>query len=331
MGVTPARARELIDRFSDRRVLVLGDVMLDHYIWGEASRISPEAPVPVVGVSRESSRLGGAANVAHNVRTLGGRPSLLAVIGDDPAGELLRAELTARDIAPDQLVIDPQRPTIKKTRIIARSQQIVRIDRERAGDVDGSVFDQLSQRIADALAQCEAIVISDYGKGVISGPLLARWLPAFVSSGLPVCVDPKETHFHSYRGVTVLTPNVSEASFAAGRRIRDEATLEAVGRELVARLEAQALLITRGEAGMSLFPRTGARIDIPAVGRDVYDVTGAGDTVVATLALGLAAGGTLAEATWLANHAAGRAIRELGTAAVTRQEIWTSLNHEPHS
>jgi D-glycero-beta-D-manno-heptose-7-phosphate kinase len=327
MTATAARIQGLLDRFAGRRILVLGDVMLDHYIWGEAGRISPEAPVPVVNVRRESSRLGGAANVANNVKALGGEPILLGIVGRDETARALQAELVKRGISPETLVVDDARPTIKKTRVIARSQQIVRIDREAAGDVEGELLDRLSERIASALERIDGIVISDYGKGVISGPLLAQWLQPFVTSGKPVCVDPKETHFHSYKRVTILTPNVSEASFAASRRIRDQASLEAAGRALLAQLEARALLITRGEEGMSLFEPDRPRLDIPAVGREVYDVTGAGDTVVATLALGLAAGASREEATRLANHAAGQVIRDLGTATVTRDEILESWNH----
>jgi rfaE bifunctional protein kinase chain/domain len=319
-----APARELLDRFAGRRVLILGDAMLDHYIWGECGRISPEAPIPVVTVRDESSRLGGAANVAHNVRTLGGEPLLLSVIGQDETGRQLRQALEGERIGTEQLVVDPGRPTVRKTRIIARSQQVVRIDRERTDELGGAVLEALSERIAAALERAQAIVISDYGKGVICAPLLERWLERFNRSGLPVCVDPKETHFHSYRGVTVLTPNLGEASFASGTRIRDEATLETAGRLLLSRLEARHLLITRGEEGMSLFTAGRPRLDIAAVGREVYDVTGAGDTVVGTLALALAAGASMEDATRLANHAAGCVIRELGTSAVTREEILAS-------
>jgi len=318
------RAQRLLAAFPGRRVLVLGDAMLDHYIWGEAGRISPEAPVPVVSVRRESSRLGGAANVAHNIRALGGEPVLHSVIGEDDAGRSLCYELERRGIGTGSLVLDPGRPTVKKTRVIARSQQIVRIDREEVREVDGAVLDALSARLEAALPQADAIVVSDYGKGVISRPLLERWLPRFNASRAPVCVDPKETHFHSYRRVTVLTPNLGEASFAAGRRICDEVSLEEAGRLLLQQLEASYLLITRGEDGMSLFRRDGPRLDIPAVGREVYDVTGAGDTVVGTLALALAAGASMEDATCLANHAAGHVIRELGTATVSREEILES-------
>lgn len=317
-------AAELLERFPGRAVLVIGDAMLDHYIWGEASRISPEAPVPVIGVRSESSRLGGAANVAHNVLALDGAPHLVAVIGGDESGERLRATLAQHGIPTDHLVVDPKRITSRKTRVIARSQQIVRIDREDRAEITGPILEALSARIATLLDRVQAVVISDYGKGVISKPFIDRWLPEFRTRHLPVCVDPKETHFHNYRGVTVLTPNVSEAAFASGRPIRDEASLEEAGRRLLDMLAADFLLITRGEAGMALFGRDGSLLRIPAVGSEVYDVTGAGDTVVAVVGLGLAAGLSMADATRLANHAAGRVIRELGTSTTTRAEILAS-------
>jgi len=318
------RVPELLGRFPGRRVLVLGDAMLDRYIWGEVARISPEAPVPVVSVGSESLRLGGAANVAHNIRALGGEPILVAVTGEDEGGRSLRRGLEERGISTAHLVVAPDRPTVEKTRVIARHQQVVRIDREEIRDVEGPAREALGAQLAAALPRVEAIVISDYGKGVISASLLDQWLPRFRTAGPPVCVDPKETHFHSYRRVTVLTPNLAEASFAAGHRIRDLASLDAVGRTLLEQLDADHLLITRGEEGMSLFARGGARVDIPSVGREVYDVTGAGDTVVGTLALALAAGGSMEEATRLANHAAGHVIREVGTATVAREELLES-------
>ncbi len=319
------RLSEQIERMAGRTVLVLGDAMLDHYIWGDALRISPEAPVPVVKVERESQRLGGAANVAHNIASLGSTPLLVAVTGTDQGAQLLRAALTRRKIDASHLVADPNRPTIRKTRIIARSQQVVRIDREEVAELDDVLFEQVAAAIEALLPRAEAVLISDYGKGMISQRLLALLLPRFRARRLPVCVDPKETHFHSYRQVTVLTPNMKEAAFAAGQPIRDGRSLEEVGRRLLAGLEAESLLITRGEDGMALFRPDQETLHIPSVGRDVYDVTGAGDTVVSTLAVGLAAGLPLPDATILANHAAGRVIRELGTATTTRAEIAESL------
>jgi len=314
-----------LSRFAGRRILILGDAMLDHYIWGDVSRISPEAPVPVVKVQRESQRLGGAANVAANIKALGGRPLLVAVIGRDLGGRQLGHVLRRRRIPTEHLVVSTTLPTIKKTRVIARSQQVVRIDREDVRETDGELCDALSRRISAALPGADAVLISDYGKGAISRQLLEIWLPRFRRRGLPVCVDPKETHFHRYERVTVLTPNLKEASFAAGSPIRDAASLEEAGRRLLRRLRAENLLITRGEDGMSLFRSRRPTLHIPSVAREVYDVTGAGDTVVSTLAVGLAAGLSVEEATRVANHAAGLVVRELGTATTTVPEILASL------
>jgi rfaE bifunctional protein kinase chain/domain len=318
---------DYLDRFSGHKVLVIGDAMLDNYIWGETTRISPEAPVPVVGVKRESARLGGAANVADNIRALGGEPLLVAVIGDDEGGRQLREAFHRRGITDDHLVCDTTRPTVKKTRVIARNQQVVRIDREILGPLMTETVDKLSAKIEVVLPQVEGVLISDYGKGVIGNRLLERWLPAFRERKLPVCVDPKETHFHSYKQVTVLTPNAKEASFAAGQPITDSATLETAGRRLLESLQSDALLITRGEDGMSLMQDQTETIHIPSVGRHVYDVTGAGDTVVSTLAMALAAGVPLSAATELANHAAGRVIGELGTATASCEQILESIRH----
>jgi rfaE bifunctional protein kinase chain/domain len=314
-----------LSRFAGRRILIIGDAMLDHYIWGDVSRISPEAPVPVVKVQRESQRLGGAANVAANVKALGARPMLVAVIGRDLGGRQLGHVLRQRRIPTEHLAVSPTLPTIKKTRVIARSQQVVRIDREDVRETDGELCDALTQRITAALPAAEAVLISDYGKGVISRQLLEIWLPRFRRRGLPVCVDPKETHFHRYQRVTVLTPNLKEASFAAGSPIRDTASLEEAGRRLLRGLRADSLLITRGEEGMSLFRARRKTLHIPSVAREVYDVTGAGDTVVSTLAVGLAAGLAIEDATRVANHAAGLVVRELGTATTTVPEIAASL------
>jgi D-beta-D-heptose 7-phosphate kinase/D-beta-D-heptose 1-phosphate adenosyltransferase len=315
-----------LSRFAGRRILIIGDAMLDHYIWGDVSRISPEAPVPVVKVQRESQRLGGAANVAHNVRALGGRPALVAVIGRDQGGRQLGRVLRERRIPTEHLFVSATLPTILKTRVIARSQQVVRIDREDVHETDGELCDALSQRIAAALPSAEAVLISDYGKGAISRRLLETWLPRFRQAGLPVCVDPKETHFHRYLRVTVLTPNLKEASFAAGHPICDAESLEEAGRRLLRGLRAEKLLITRGEEGMSLFRVRRKTLHIPSVASEVYDVTGAGDTVVSALALGLAAGLAIEDATRVANHAAGLVIRELGTATTAVAEILASMN-----
>lgn len=323
------RLHAQLERLRGQPVVVLGDVMLDHYIWGEASRISPEAPVPVVKVHRESYRLGGAANVAPNIKSLGGEPILISVVGRDENGERLRHGLEKLGISTEHLLVDSGRPTVKKTRVIARGQQVVRIDREEIHELDDALMEAISGRIAAVLPRTKGVLISDYGKGVISGRLLEQWLPSFRKAGIPVCVDPKESHFHSYRQVTILTPNLKEAAFAAGRPIVDRATLEQVGQRLLRSLEAENLLITRGEEGMSLFRSHAPTLHIPSVERDVYDVTGAGDTVVSALAIALAAGLAVEDATRLANHAAGRVVRELGTVTTTIEEILESLRSNP--
>lgn len=325
VSLSATRLRDLLDAFSGRRVLVLGDLMLDRYLWGNVTRISPEAPVPVVDVTSETIRLGGAANVANNVQQLGARPVLVGVVGADHAARLLAEELARHGVAADGLVTDTDRPTSIKTRIVARSQQVVRADQESREEVLPEIVGRLVAACRarfDGLAAC---IISDYGKGVITAALLEALLPELRRAGVPVCVDPKETHFFSYRGVSVITPNLLEAGVAWGRALRSEELLDQAGRELRQRLESDAVLITRGEKGMSLFRADRPRLDLPTVAREVYDVTGAGDTVVSTYAVALAAGADHPEAALISNHAAGIVVREVGTAAATREQIHASF------
>jgi D-beta-D-heptose 7-phosphate kinase/D-beta-D-heptose 1-phosphate adenosyltransferase len=317
--------RALVARFAGRRVAVLGDLMLDRYLWGRVDRISPEAPVPVVDVERESFTLGGAGNVAVNLRALGGAPVLLGVVGEDAAGGELRDALAERGVPPDAVVADASRPTTVKTRIVAHAQQVVRFDRESRADLGGPARDALLAAMERILPACEALVVSDYGKGVIHPATLERALGLARARGIPVCVDPKESHIDHYRGVGILTPNQHEAGWAQGRRIVDEPSLLAVGHGLRERLDAEAVLVTRGAQGMSLFERGGRVTHIPTVAREVYDVTGAGDTVVSVVALALAAGADYPSACVTANHAAGIVIREVGTAACTPDQLLASL------
>jgi D-beta-D-heptose 7-phosphate kinase/D-beta-D-heptose 1-phosphate adenosyltransferase len=321
------RVQEILDGFEGRRVLVLGDVMLDRYLWGRGVRISPEAPVPIVETRDQTHRLGGAANVARNIAVMGGRPRLVGVIGSDPEGEILGSVMKDAGLSADGLVVDEGRPTTLKTRVVARGQQIVRADRESRHEIRGEILDAITALMLDWTA--DAVIVSDYGKGVITGSLLERILPHWREKGLHVCVDPKETHLMSYRGVTLITPNQSEAGFAYGRRIHDMRTLEEVGLGLLRHLETDAVLMTRGEEGMSLFSRGGRVQRFPTGGTEVFDVTGAGDTVVSSFALALSAKATFEEATILSNHAAGCVIREVGTAAATREEILASFRDEP--
>ena len=322
----PAALRAVVSRFAGRRLAVLGDCMLDRYLWGRVDRISPEAPVPVVEIERESTTLGGAGNVAANLAALGASPVVLGIVGADAAGRELRQALATRGVVTDGVIEDPSRPTTVKTRIVAHAQQVVRADRESRADIDGDVLERLLDALAHVLTACEGLVISDYGKGVVNPRTLAAALGAARAGNIPVSVDPKESHIEAYRGVSILTPNQHEAGWAQGLRVRDESTLMEVGWGLQRRLDVAAVLITRGAEGMSLFERGGRYTHLPTVAREVYDVTGAGDTVVSVVALALAAGANYPEACLLANHAAGLVIREVGTATCSPEALLASLN-----
>jgi D-beta-D-heptose 7-phosphate kinase/D-beta-D-heptose 1-phosphate adenosyltransferase len=324
-----AAARDLVSRFRGRRLAVFGDLMLDRYLWGRVERISPEAPVPVVSIDRESYSLGGAANVAHNLASLGAAPRLVGLVGDDAMGRALAEDLVARGVDVAGLVIDRARRTTVKTRVIAHQQQVVRTDEEDLHDVAGTAAAAIDDALDRALDGAEGVIVSDYGKGAITAAGLARLLARAKARRLPVSVDPKETHFFSYGGAAVLTPNVHEAGRSFGRTIKDEATLLAAGTGLREKLDADAMLITRGAEGMSLFERGGRVTHLPTVAREVYDVTGAGDTVVGTYALALACGAEPPLAAFLANHAAGLVIRHAGTAVTTADELLASLSAEP--
>jgi D-beta-D-heptose 7-phosphate kinase/D-beta-D-heptose 1-phosphate adenosyltransferase len=317
--------RAIVARFAGRRILVLGDLMLDRYLWGRVDRISPEAPVPVVEVERESLALGGAGNVAANLQALGAEPVLVAVVGEDDDGARLLETLTARGVATRGVVRDRSRPTTVKTRIVAHAQQVVRADREARADLSGAALDALLERLDAGLAGCEGMVVSDYGKGVITPRTLERALGSARRHRLTVSVDPKESHIDAYRGVSILTPNQHEAGYMQARRIVDDVSLREVGWGLQKRLDAEAVLVTRGPEGMSLFEKGGRYTDLPTVAREVYDVTGAGDTVVSVVAIALAAGADYPTASTLANHAAGVVIREVGTAACTPAQLLASL------
>ena len=322
-------ARSFIARFAGRRLLVLGDLMTDRYLWGRVERISPEAPVPVVSIDRETDSLGGSANVAHNLASLGARVELLGLVGADGAGTRLIEALAERGVDTRGVAVDKTRRTTVKTRVIAHQQQVVRTDEEDAQDAAGDAETRLLDAIARALPSAEALIVSDYGKGVITKATLDAALSLAKTRGVPVCVDPKETHFLSYVGASVLTPNVHEAGRAFGRPLRDRETLLEAGAVLRERLSADALLITRGPDGMSLFEKGGAVTHLPTVAREVFDVTGAGDTVVSVYALALAAGAPPPACAFLANHAAGLVIRHAGTAVTTAEELLASLAAEP--
>jgi D-beta-D-heptose 7-phosphate kinase/D-beta-D-heptose 1-phosphate adenosyltransferase len=319
MKVTPFR--ELLAAFPGQRVLIVGDVMLDEFIWGDVRRISPEAPVPVVEIQRRTYVPGGAANTAANVVSLGGVALLGGVVGRDHQAEQLGAALRQSGVEAEGLIGCDGRQTTTKTRILAHSQQVVRIDSEQRAPLSVAEEDRLLQWVETRLPGVGACVLSDYAKGVVSPRVAEHLIQMARQAGKPVVVDPKGTGYAKYRGATVVKPNVHEAERFAKQEITDESSLLEVGRQLAEVLDGSAVLITRGAQGMSLFRSGFSPAHIPAVAHNVFDVTGAGDTVISTLAMALAAGSTPEQATHLANRAASIVVGKVGTATVTLEEI----------
>lgn len=319
------RAEALAGAFEGKRIIALGDLMLDEFIWGRVRRISPEAPVPVVEVERQTLALGGAGNVVSNLVALGARAVPLGVVGDDRDAARLRSAFNELGVSADCLIADSSRPTTLKTRIIAHNQQVVRADRESRASITEEIENRVIAMFEKQVEAADALVVSDYNKGLLTSGVLGRALQLARARGLVVCLDPKLRNFAHYQPVTVITPNHQEAAEAAGVMIEDEESLIEAGRALLGSIDCRAVLVTRGEEGMTLFTDGGEVTNIPTVAREVYDVTGAGDTVVATLALALASGASLVEAAVLANHAAGVVVGKVGTASLTRDELLATI------
>ncbi len=317
--------QEILASAARCRIAVLGDVMLDEFIWGDVVRISPEAPVPVVNIQRESTRLGGAANVLANITALGASAKVIGVIGEDVAAQKLRDALRAQGERTEHtLIVDEARPTTMKTRIIARQQMVVRADREHREHVNGSVESRIIDAVKDAIANADALVVSDYDKGVVTRRILEETL-ALAYERIPVLVDPKIRNFDFYRPATLVTPNHHEALRLTNSEQDTDEGLQLAAREIRARLSCDAVLITRGERGMMLVESDGAPVSVETAAREVFDVTGAGDTVIATLATAMAAGASMKEAAVLANHAAGIVVGKLGTATASAEELINSF------
>jgi len=321
--LTKKRALEIIANFSQAGVLVVGDVMVDHFIWGNVSRISPEAPVPVVDVQKDSILLGGCANVLNNINAIGGRVYVAGVIGADNIGKKLLAELSDRKIETKGIVVKKDRPTTLKTRIVAHGQQMVRFDKENREPISQTSINKILEYVKSLRKKIGAVVISDYNKGVVSKELIQGIRKIVDDSDIVICLDPKQNNFSIYKGVHVITPNHYEVQRAVGMEINQNNNIEKLSELLIKKYAIPALLVTRGEEGMSLF-ENGRKIvhtHFPAQAKEVYDVTGAGDTVIGMLALGLAAKANLKEATCLANLAAGIVVEKIGTATVSQKEL----------
>jgi rfaE bifunctional protein kinase chain/domain len=315
------KVEEILAGIKDGKILVVGDLMIDEYLWGAVTRVSPEAPVPVVGVTGETLRLGGAANVAHNIVSLGGRAELCGALGNDQMGRWLKGDLKNRKIGTRGVITLADRPTTVKTRVIAHSQQVVRVDREISDLMDKDDEELILRSVESFLDGCSCVVVSDYNKGVISPTLMKDLVPMARKRRIPVVVDPKVKHFAIYHGVTLLTPNLLEAAAGSGIVIDSMEALVAAGREIMERLKCDSLVITRGEQGMTVFESGKEAVHIPVLTRQTFDVTGAGDTVVAVLAMALAAGFPLEEGAFAANIAAGIVVGKIGTVAVTSQQL----------
>ncbi len=314
-----------ISRFPGKKVMVIGDLILDQYIWGDVSRISPEAPVPVVLVDRESFMPGGAANVASSISALGGNPVICGLVGADFWGKMLETQLEEMRVDTCGIVSDSVRRTSLKTRIVARHQQVVRVDREVLGEIDVAARKKVVNSLKENIKDLKAVIIEDYGKGLITPPLIKEVVSICRKHGVIVTVDPKENHFSYYRGVTCITPNQHEAGKAVGITINNADSLKAAGKKLLTKLDLEAVLITLGENGMCLFERNGRIRQIPTMAQEVFDVSGAGDTVIGTFTLALAAGAGFEEASVISNYAAGIVVGKVGVATCDRDELTDAI------
>jgi D-beta-D-heptose 7-phosphate kinase/D-beta-D-heptose 1-phosphate adenosyltransferase len=313
--------RRHIDAFSKATVLVVGDIIMDKYIWGDVSRISPEAPVPVVEVNQETEMLGGAANVFRNVIALGGKAILCGVVGTDRYGQEIIGRVKDLGYEAKGILAVPDRPTSIKTRIIAHSQQVVRFDRESTKAIPSQNMERLLDFIRECRSELDAIIVADYGKGMISPALMRPLREVVANSGIVIAVDPKTGNFQHYQGVDVITPNHHEAGAFCRTEIKDEASLVEAGRWILTDLNCRSVLITQGQDGMTLFENGGAISHIPTMAKKVFDVTGAGDTVISTFSLGLASGMDMKSAAIISNFAAGIVVGEVGTSTVEAQAL----------
>ncbi|HTO94772.1 MAG TPA: D-glycero-beta-D-manno-heptose-7-phosphate kinase [Bacteroidota bacterium] len=329
------RVRGLLGKFRGKRVAVVGDVMLDRYYWGSVHRVSPEAPVPVVEVDTESVRFGGAANVANNIQALGGSPFVVGLVGDDHPGSLFTKMMNDQGLDTSGIVTDSSRPTTIKTRVIAAGQHVVRIDNESKQDSPAHLQARLIDAVRSNIDSLDGIIIEDYNKGAVTRELIHAVIALAGERKKPVTVDPKFNNFFEYRGVTVFKPNRREVEEAVGGKLRTLADMDRAGKHLLDTLRAENVLLTRGEEGMSLYSADGGVRHLPTTAEVVQDVSGAGDTVIATLTMGLVSGGTIAESCILANCAGGVVVGAVGIVPVLPDQLlesalrWMDGREEP--
>lgn len=325
ISFTQQRIDQLLTTVQSKRIAVVGDVMIDRYVWGNVSRISPEAPVPVVEVESESVRLGGAANVANNITSLGAKVFLVGVTGNDTSGKELRRMLEEQQTTSDGIITDPSRPTTVKTRVIAHSQHVVRIDSEEKKDVDAEIQKKILSVLEKNIDAIDGIIIEDYNKGMIVKDLIHKIIELARRTNTVITIDPKFNNFFEYKNVTVFKPNKKETEEVLGKKIQTEDDVLSAGTMLLEKLQAENILLTRGEKGMSLFERSGSVTHIPTRARHVADVSGAGDTVIATLTVMLAGGATIQEAATLANYAGGIVCGEVGIVPIDPELLRSTI------
>jgi rfaE bifunctional protein kinase chain/domain len=318
---TESRISNLLQLFKGKRVAVVGDLMVDRYYWGTVGRISPEAPVPVVEVIEEQDRLGGAANVANNIQTLGGEPMLVGLIGNDHPGQVFLQILKERNLSSKGIVTDASRPTTIKTRVIAHSQHVVRIDNESKAECPEHIRHLIIDAVKYNIHELDAIIIEDYNKGVVTKDVIHEIIAVAKKYDKIITVDPKLNNFLEYKGVTVFKPNRREVEEAIGGRLKTQADIERAGKQLLETLEAENVLLTRGEEGMSLFESDGTITNVPTQATNVQDVSGAGDTVISTLTMALASGAHIREAATIANCAAGVVVGSVGIVPIQPHEL----------
>jgi rfaE bifunctional protein kinase chain/domain len=323
----PQELKRCVDRFSEARLIVVGDIIMDEYIWGDVSRISPEAPVPVVDIQEETKMLGGAANVLNNIASLGGKAILCGVIGDDQTGQEIVEKMKRQGLRTDGIITESRRPTSVKTRVVAHNQQVVRFDRESRKNLEANSIKEILDFIQKMQDGYEAIVVADYGKGVISVELMEGLRDQVSRSSAILAVDPKIGNFECYQHVDVITPNHHEAGAFCRMEVVDQESLVRAGNQMLRELDCRYVLITQGKDGMSLFENSGEISHIPTVARKVYDVTGAGDTVISAFCLGLASGLDPKTAALISNFAAGIVVSEVGTSTVKAEELKKVFNN----